>query len=124
MLWNVSSNLLCFQNYVSAQSLTLSVRSVSGSLKKTINSKRYGVSLIRFTHHHDCIIAASKNGSWDGERLPPFPFVPHLVSSSFRVDSLSFAARQSFPSLLQGTSRPVRLFSRGGGGGGRELATD
>ena len=34
-------------------------------LQKTIYSKKYGVDLIRFTHHPDAVITASKNG-WDG----------------------------------------------------------
>lgn len=37
----------------------------AGSLKKTIFSKRYGASCIRFTHHHNSVIVASKNGSYD-----------------------------------------------------------
>lgn len=37
----------------------------TGILKKRINSKRYGVSFARFTHHPTAIIMASKNTSWD-----------------------------------------------------------
>jgi len=37
----------------------------TGSLKKTIYSKRYGCARIRFTHHSNAVLCASKNDSWD-----------------------------------------------------------
>ncbi|KAN0006753.1 hypothetical protein ACTFIU_004944 [Dictyostelium citrinum] len=36
----------------------------TGELQKTLNSKKYGVDLIKFTHNNNSIICASKN-SWD-----------------------------------------------------------
>eukprot|EP01116_Phalansterium_solitarium_P010977 TRINITY_DN26586_c0_g1_i1.p1 TRINITY_DN26586_c0_g1~~TRINITY_DN26586_c0_g1_i1.p1 ORF type:complete len:324 (+),score=41.99 TRINITY_DN26586_c0_g1_i1:64-972(+) len=36
----------------------------TGAVQKTIMSKKYGVDLIRFTHHNNTVICASKN-SWD-----------------------------------------------------------
>jgi COMPASS component SWD2 len=38
--------------------------SSSGRLDRTVLSKKYGVDLIRFTHHPNSVICASKNG-WD-----------------------------------------------------------
>jgi len=35
-----------------------------GTMKKTVYSKRYGVDLVRFTHHPQAVLVASKNG-WD-----------------------------------------------------------
>ena len=36
----------------------------SGKKQKTIYSKKYGVDLVRFTHHNNAVVCASKNG-WD-----------------------------------------------------------
>jgi WD40 repeat protein len=37
----------------------------SGTLHKTLWSKKYGVGCVAFTHHTNAIICASKNNSWD-----------------------------------------------------------
>eukprot|EP00241_Pyramimonas_parkeae_P012194 CAMPEP_0114224450 /NCGR_PEP_ID=MMETSP0058-20121206/114_1 /TAXON_ID=36894 /ORGANISM="Pyramimonas parkeae, CCMP726" /LENGTH=273 /DNA_ID=CAMNT_0001334927 /DNA_START=6 /DNA_END=824 /DNA_ORIENTATION=- len=37
----------------------------TGTLQKTLLSKKYGVGCIAFTHHANAIICGSKNNSWD-----------------------------------------------------------
>ncbi|KAJ0408489.1 hypothetical protein P43SY_006419 [Pythium insidiosum] len=41
------------------------INCVSGTITKTIFSKRYGVDLVRFTHHPDCILFSSMNDAND-----------------------------------------------------------
>ncbi|POM69998.1 Hypothetical protein PHPALM_13653, partial [Phytophthora palmivora] len=41
------------------------INCLSGTVAKTILTKRYGVDIVRFTHHPDCVIFSSANSAND-----------------------------------------------------------
>ncbi|KAI9907851.1 hypothetical protein PsorP6_004106 [Peronosclerospora sorghi] len=68
------------------------INCLSGTVAKTILTKRYGVDIVRFTHHSDCVIYSSANQSNDHRiRYHSFfdnKFLRYFTGHAERVTSL------------------------------------
>lgn len=59
-------------------------------ITKTILTKRYGVDLVRFTHHPDCILFSSMN---DANDCTPFHTLAHYIFRAVLSDCTACASR-------------------------------
>ena len=65
-----------------------------GEKVNTYYSKRYGVDLVKFTHHNKCILAASKR---DNHRKYPTPL---RLTYSYRENHVLVPPRQQYTVLI------------------------
>ncbi|CAI5712067.1 unnamed protein product [Hyaloperonospora brassicae] len=87
------------------------INCLSGTVAKTILTKRYGVGVVRFTHHLDCVIFSSANTANDNRiRYHSFfdnKFLRYYTGHTDRVTSLMLhpTADQFLSAGLDGTIR-------------------
>lgn len=87
------------------------INCLSGTVAKTILTKRYGVGIVRFTHHLDCVIFSSANSANDHRiRYHSFfdnKFLRYYTGHTERVTSLMMhpTADQFISAGLDGTIR-------------------
>ncbi|KAG6609227.1 histone H3 (Lys4) methyltransferase complex and RNA cleavage factor II complex, subunit SWD2 [Phytophthora cinnamomi] len=87
------------------------INCLSGTVAKTILTKRYGVGLVRFTHHPDCVIFSSANSANDNRiRYHSFfdnKFLRYYTGHTDRVTSLMMhpTADQFLSAGMDGTIR-------------------
>jgi len=83
---------------------------MEGTKTKTVFSKKYGIDLIRFTHHSNAIVCASKN-QWDESlrylSLHDNRYLRYFKGHRDRVTSLAMSPRDDFfmSASLDGTIR-------------------
>jgi len=72
-------------------------------MTRTILSKKYGVDLVRFTHHTNNVVCASKN-HWDGGCIMVVSnLVAKIVHCLSRIFTLLVLAWQFLPAIFQGS---------------------
>ncbi|RLN68441.1 hypothetical protein BBP00_00000999 [Phytophthora kernoviae] len=87
------------------------INCLSGTVAKTIFTKRYGVGLVRFTHHPDCVIFSSANSANDHRiRYHSFfdnKFLRYYTGHTDKVTSLMMhpTADEFISSGMDGTIR-------------------